>query len=194
MKVELPKTETLDARKALPDSLRILLQELPRNEWASHDHFNGLVSFWLDRHLMFRRLLTTLQSESQLAVDKAMEVDVFASRLHRYAGIFVEQLQVHHHMEDMKFFPKLSEFDSRLTSGFDILDADHHALDENLAQFVLKTNKVLQSDNPENAIETTKVLVDEITRLEKLLDRHLTDEEELVVPILLKYGTHQFDL
>ena len=29
---------------------------------------------------------------------------------------------------------------------------------------------------------------DELARLEELLDRHLIDEEELIVPVILRYG------
>ena len=46
-------------RKKLPDALRVLLEDYPRDGWELDPGFDGLVRFWLDRHLMFRRLMST---------------------------------------------------------------------------------------------------------------------------------------
>tara|TARA_B110000503_G_scaffold31596_1_gene51087 strand:- start:2423 stop:2554 length:132 start_codon:yes stop_codon:yes gene_type:complete len=36
--------------------------------------------------------------------------------------------------------------------------------------------------------ENTGKFEADLTQLEKLLDRHLNDEEELIVPVILKFG------
>ena len=53
---DLPDDLALGVRAGLPDALRVLLADYPREGWESHPHFTGLVRFWLDRHLMFRPL------------------------------------------------------------------------------------------------------------------------------------------
>ena len=81
----------------------------------------------------------------------------------------------------------------RISRGFDILDADHHALDEFLASFVSSANAVLQASGPRDALQDNAgAFQSELARLEKLLNRHLVDEEELVVPVLLRYGSRDF--
>ncbi|MGB0354336.1 MAG: hemerythrin domain-containing protein, partial [Paracoccaceae bacterium] len=57
-------------REGLPDALRILLQDYPRETWQAHPNFGGLVAFWLDRHLMFRRLDAMLTDAVQQALDR----------------------------------------------------------------------------------------------------------------------------
>jgi len=49
--------DDLRHRKGLPDALRVLLEQYPRALWESHQNFDGLTRFWLERHLMFRRAL-----------------------------------------------------------------------------------------------------------------------------------------
>jgi len=44
-------------------------------------------------------------------------------------GMFVNGPHEHHTIEDTHYFPKLQAKTPRWPGGFDILDADHHALD-----------------------------------------------------------------
>lgn len=53
-------TLDLDLRTGLPDALRVLLKEFPRDGWDDHPGIEGLVRFWLDRHMMFRRIIARL--------------------------------------------------------------------------------------------------------------------------------------
>ena len=55
----------LKSRDGLPDALRVLLAEFPRQGWERHPHFAGLVQFWLDRHGMFRQLTEALRSDAE---------------------------------------------------------------------------------------------------------------------------------
>jgi len=40
----------LAQRSRLPDALRVLLEQYPRDMWESHRNFDGLTRFWLERH------------------------------------------------------------------------------------------------------------------------------------------------
>ncbi len=180
---------SLDQRTGLPEALRVLMQEFPREGWERDPGFQGLVSFWLDRHLNFRRLLDKMRQETDLLLDRSAAPDRFAARLSRYGGMFVNELHGHHQIEDAHYFPLLAAKDARLVRGFDILDRDHHALDGLLASFVASANAAL------GVVEDRVKLQDragsfsgELARLGGLIDRHLVDEEELIVPVILKYG------
>ena len=179
---------SLERRTGLPDALRYLLEDYPRNSWESHQEFHGLVSFWLDRHLLFRDILNAMRTQTDLVLDRAIEFEKFAGQLSRYARLFVGQLHGHHHIEDTHFFPLLMERDSRLQQGFTMLDADHQELDNQLHQFIDATNLVFDPPSGTDRFVLAGQFSTVLDQLEKLLDRHLADEEDLVVPLILKYG------
>ncbi|MCO4847879.1 MAG: hemerythrin domain-containing protein [Yoonia sp.] len=180
---------TLTARTELPDALRVLLAEYPRISWEHDPEFNDLIRFWLDRHLMFRRVVSEMRTDAQQMLDAKLAPPKFTSRLSRFGGMFVQGLHEHHTIEDTYYFPKLAQHDQRIEAGFDILDKDHHEIDAQLNTFVENANAVLNArDNPTHMHENTGKFEADLTQLEKLLDRHLNDEEELIVPVILKFG------
>ncbi len=174
--------DDLSTREGLPDALRALVEAFPRDSWASHPHFAGLVAFWLDRHMMFRRLTETLRSDAEAAVDGTLETGSHKARLARLGGMLVNQLHGHHQIEDMHYFPVLQGLEPHVARGFDILDRDHHALDALLARFTTTANAVLQARGEAGAFHR------ELLSFEAQLLRHLEDEEDLVVPLILRHG------
>jgi len=177
-------------RDKLPDALRVLLAEYPRDGWESDPGFDGLIRFWLDRHLMFRRLMSEIRSGTEALLDRKVDAQRYAAMTSRYGGMFVNGLHEHHTIEDTYYFPKLSTKDQRIEKGFAILDKDHHDLDAFLADFVTRANEVLgAADNRAKLQTSAGRFQDELAKLERLLDRHLIDEEELIVPVILRYGS-----
>ncbi len=178
----------LETRKGFPDALRVLLEDYPREAWETHVNFSALIRFWLERHLMFRRLLEALESETARALDGNMEARLYAARLSRYGILFVGELHGHHTVEDTHYFPQLKPLEAKLETGFDILDRDHHAIDSHLEGFTNDASAVLRavSENGDWKADTGNFRTG-LHRLTRFLDRHLIDEEELVVPVLLKY-------
>ena len=186
----------LESRSGLPDALRVLLEDYPREAWEAHPNFAGLIEFWLSRHLMFRELLRRLEGASLTLRDTTgADPRRFASAVSHYGGTLVNQLHGHHQIEDQHYFPMLAAKDARIAAGFELLDADHHALDGHIAAFVEGANTALQAlggdDNPTD-IAATFLTTSE--RLKSLLDRHLTDEEELCVPVVLAYGADEMGM
>ncbi len=180
----------LNTRAGLPDALRVLLAEYPRDGWERDPGFDGLIRFWLDRHLMFRRLMTEMRSNTEALIDHKLDTGRYLSVVSRYGGMFVNGLHEHHTIEDTYYFPKLSQRDTRITKGFDILDSDHHAIDAYLNAFVEKANTVItKADNRTKLQDAAGAFQGHLTELEQLLNRHLLDEEELIVPVILKFGT-----
>lgn len=172
---------SLSTRAGLPDPLRVLVEEIPRDAWQAHPGFGGLIEFWLERHLLFRRLLTTMEADVQALMDRRIGFDSYAPRLSRFAGLLVNELHGHHRIEDQHYFPQIARFDPRIETGFDLLEADHQQMDGLLHDMAGAANAVLQGGTP-------GVFSDHLAGFEQLLIRHLIDEEELVVPVILKSG------
>jgi len=187
------KTLALDTRSGLPDALRALVENIPRDSWQSHPNFDQLVSFWLERHMMFRKLMTMMQGDARDLIDKRLDQRDYANRLGRFGGMFVNELHGHHQIEDHHYFPVLARAEPEFARGFEILDTDHHAIDATLNRFVEHANAVLQSGGDATLFhDRTGRLSEEMTAMARLLDRHLEDEEELVAPVLLKHGPALF--
>ncbi len=181
------KSIALDERDRLPDALRVLLAEYPRDIWQSHRNFDGLTRFWLERHLMFRQALARLRDEAEAALDGRVDPDRYRQNTARLAGFFLNQLHGHHMIEDHQYFPQLSALESRLGRGFEILDADHHQLDGHIHGLADRTNAMLQAP-AQGFNDAAGALHIALEGFEPFLDRHLLDEEDLVVPVILKHG------
>lgn len=179
----------LETRTGLPDALRVLLDEYPRDLWQSHSNFDGLTRFWLQRHLLFRQVLGELQAETRTFLDRNADAQAYAGRTAQLAGFLVNQLHGHHQIEDQHYFPQLAAAEARLEHGFEILDADHHALDAHLHGLTEDTNALLRTIHArQNATDVAAALEARLSGFGRFLDRHLTDEEELVVPVILHHG------
>lgn len=179
----------LENRAGLPEPLRVLLAEYPRTGWAADPRFSGTVQFWLERHTMFRKLLKLMTEESEALLDRRADPRTFGARLARHGGLFVNELHGHHQVEDLHYFPVLARQDGRIARGFEILDHDHHAIDGHLAAFVEAANGVIGRLDDRAALQDrTGAFHADLRRLTGFLERHLTDEEDLVVPVILKYG------
>lgn len=181
----------INKRQGLPSEMQLLSRLYPRHTWRGHGNFSDLTAFWLDRHLMFRDLVGRLQALSRTALDTG---GLKSRELARFSGFFLEQLQHHHQVEDQHYFPQLVKLDARLAHGFDLLEADHASLDGLLHRLATATNAVLQARSADHADVkgADQALVGAMLSLQDeaadFLDRHLADEEDLVVPLILEYA------
>ena len=171
----------LDQRTGLPDALRVLLSDYPRDAWEAHPNFNGLVQFWMQRHMMFRQLIKILSEDARSFADGDVAFEGYAPRLRHYAGTLLNELHGHHQIEDQHYFPQLVGLDARVSRGFELLETDHEAMDGLLHSMAEGANSVLQGGD-------IGPFVDRIDLFASLLERHLTDEEEIVVPVILHSG------
>ena len=162
----------------------MLAEKYPREIWETHPEFNALTRFWLDRHLMFRRLQGMLIDETEGFLDRRADPRRYASSLSRLAGAFLNELHGHHGIEDAHYFPLLAARDARLAAGFELLDSDHQVLDAGLHGLADRTDAVLRQTQSVSA----EALRLDLLRFQALLDRHLIDEEVLVVPMILEYA------
>lgn len=178
----------LETRDGLPEALRVLLAEHPREAWERDPNFHGLVSFWLERHLMFRRLLAILRGDGEALSERHLDAPVYAGRLARIGQIFLGELDGHHRIEDAHYFPVLARAEPRVERGFALLEADHEALEGHLAGFAEAANRLLREIAEGGGPDGAGPFLDRLEGLGRLLDRHLTDEEDLVVPVILRHG------
>lgn len=182
----------LAARTGLPEDLKLLLGAYPRRLWEEHPNFGPMTRFYLDRHAMFREALEVMGRQTQEALDRRLDPQAYARNFVRVANFFLGELTAHHQIEDHHFFPALARMEPRLARGFDMLETDHVAIHAALERFQEDANAMLRA-LAEAGKETTgrKILGGmeaELGDLGALLDRHLTDEEDLVAPIILDKG------
>lgn len=168
-------------RTGLPEALRVLAEAYPRADWQAHPNFGEMIRFWMERHAMFRQLADVMRQDVRALIDGRTDFATYAPRLSQFGGTLLNQLHGHHQIEDMHYFPQLILLDDRLEKGFDLLEADHAAMDGLLHDMANGANAVLQGGEAGPFLER----LDGFTTL---LERHLTDEEEIVVPVVLKTG------
>ncbi|MDF0603955.1 hemerythrin domain-containing protein, partial [Psychromarinibacter sp. C21-152] len=114
--------------------------------------------------------------------------ETYAPRLSRYGGFFLNQLHGHHQIEDMHYFPQLVGLEPRIDRGFEMLEKDHESIDPMLQDFASSANAVLQPADDTAARDAARTFLERLDGFGALLERHLTDEEDIVVPVILKSG------
>ena len=184
--------ETLDLarRSGWPEDMRVLLARYPREQWDGHANLGEWAPFWLSRHAMFRELSGMIEDiAGRFRAGELTPAEfprVFVPRLQ----FLLEQLDVHHQIEDYHHFPRLRAADARLARGFDVLENDHHAIHADMAATAEAANamlRALQSD-----ADTLRRRGDDYAAASGALlaglVRHLDDEEDLIVPLVLDRG------
>jgi hemerythrin-like domain-containing protein len=146
--------------------------------------------FWLERHQQFRRLDRLLRTGAEAALEGSVDPAELKPWLARHLQIFLWQLEDHHRVEDLHYFPAFRRVEPRLAPGFELLEGDHRALHLALGGIVEVANRVLRQDGVDRAhfaAELARFHEGEV-ELGRTLVRHLDDEEDLVVPLLLERG------
>lgn len=182
----------LERRTGLPADLLRLLETYPRESWAGHDNISGLASMWLQRHDMFRELGGALTEAISDYREGRKDARAFAGFFAPRLEFFLGQLNGHHQVEDMHYFPVFARAESRLKRGFDILDRDHHLIHEALEMNAEAANAFLRSlgEDEDRQRFAADAYAGQNERLVAMLARHLHDEEDLVVPLILDRGEY----
>ncbi len=149
-----------------------------------------MARFWLSRHDMFRELAGMIQEiETQFragALPAEQFPRVFVPRLQ----FMLSQLDLHHQIEDFHHFPLFRAADERLARGFDVLEGDHHAIHTDMEKTADTANALLRAlgGDGDTLRRHGDDYADASGALIKGLLRHLDDEEDLVVPLILDRG------
>lgn len=179
-------SDNLSSRAGLPAALRYLIEAYPRDIWTSHAHFDAHTRFWMTRHLEFRRALAMMQEMARAGIDRRADPRRAASQLGRIGRYLTQSLHLHHHIEDTEFFPMFADAEPGLARGFDLLDADHVALGAHIA--AMEADAAALAGAAGDGAAMLGPMLARLDGFEAFLDRHLIDEEDLMVPIVLKHG------
>lgn len=173
----------------MPEEMRFLLDRYPRDTWAAHPGFKEKTRHWLGAHLMFRRVAERVRLDTEEVLNKDIGMDAYAGRLSYYGGNLVGNLHGHHGWEDRVYFPELSKADPRFDAGLELLEQDHSDLDAVLDDFVRQANRVIKLAELDEAqaYDEAHLVHETAQRIEAFLARHLNDEEDLAVPIILHH-------
>ncbi len=77
-------------------------------------------------------------------------------------------------------------------AAFDLLEADHRLIHDRLATTVASARTLLAAD-PAAWSAAREGHAADLAELARLLDRHLANEEEIVIPALLAHGERALD-
>jgi iron-sulfur cluster repair protein YtfE (RIC family) len=186
----LSSDQTAGRPTALSDELRVLVRLHPRESWAGNAKLGGIARFWLERHEMFRRLDEIIRSGTETALSERTDAADLKPWLLQQLRWQLGGLEEHHQVEDLHYFPVFRRAEPRLIRGFDLLERDHEALHAAIEGIVERANPVLLAENSDKFRADLARFRDAYTDLGRELLRHLDDEEDLVIPLLLERGEH----
>jgi hypothetical protein len=187
-----------DAEQPFPwaRALRARLERHPRTAWRNDA--TPAARFWLEIHDGFRRdsdrLMALLDEHrgrraatEQFARDAATELAVVSGP--RLKSLVV-RLRGHHEIEDFEYFPAFRALEPVLAQGFDALERDHARLQRHVDDALTALSVLLAA--AENGAAAAPWAIDRYAsgtgELCGALARHLDDEEELIIPLLLERG------
>lgn len=188
---EVPKTApsvlALDIRAGWPADLRLLIDRYPRECWTGHANLGAMAQFWLQRHDMFREIATALEQATEAFRNGSASAQDFRAWFPPRLQFFLQQLNAHHQVEDLHYFPVFQAAEARLAHGFTVLEADHGAIHHSIERTVETANAFLRT-----AVNDTDLLrgsgdayMAASGTLLRQLRQHLGDEEDLIVPLIL---------
>jgi iron-sulfur cluster repair protein YtfE (RIC family) len=183
------KSLDLASRSGWPEELRVLIARFPREQWEGHANLGEMARFWLARHAMFRELSGNIEQVTADFLKGDLPAADFPRQLVPRLQFMLSQLNAHHQIEDMHYFPIFRAADERLARGFDVLEGDHHAIHENMASTAETANALLRAlADKLDARQQSEAYAQASGTLIKGLVRHLDDEEDLIVPLILDRG------
>ena len=179
-----PKTD-LRLRPGLPAELRATLLRPERAQWEGHA-LGGMADFWLGVHASLRHESAALRDVLRGLLEREADDATGLPALARARGIGLQLLghtEMHHSIEDEHYFPQFIRAFPQLERAVGLLDSDHHVIEASLAAMAAGVERLGQ---PGPAHDTIGRLLDVTSGFEAILKRHLHDEEDIVVPVLLR--------
>jgi iron-sulfur cluster repair protein YtfE (RIC family) len=186
----IPAALALDRRSGWPADLRMLADRYPRETWDSHANLGAMAQFWLERHGMFRDIAAALSDAAMAFREGTASAADFRAWFPPRLQFFLQQLNAHHQIEDLHYFPLFQAADAKLAQGFDVLEADHGTIHQSIDATVTSANAFLRAavNDPDALRATGDAYAATSGRLIRQLNSHLGDEEDLIVPLILDRG------
>lgn len=181
-------TLDLEQRDGWPADLRILLERYPRASWR--DQRSPGAIFWLSIHDRFRHEATELSALADEYRARQIAITDLAVRVAPRLRGMIAHLHGHHEIEDFHYFPSFRETEKRLAPGFDALGRDHEQLQEDIGAALAAADALMMAAHSGERPSAAHSAAAEryLTASERLfarLLRHLHDEEDLIIPLLI---------
>ena len=171
-----------------------MLREHPRETWRGTR--SAMARFWIDKHNYIRRQSEALQNANRDYRAGKSEALQFGSWLAPRLQGFLAELHGHHQIEDFHYFPAFRSAEPRLAPGFDVLNADHELVHESIVGIIESINAFIGTIQEENAanVDAQRRAADHYIEASRLLHqrlmRHLEDEEDLIIPLMIRNDGH----
>ncbi|MCL9783072.1 hemerythrin domain-containing protein [Vibrio sp. S4M6] len=177
--------ENLDVltRKQLPASIERQLIQIPRDTWSQHPNYFGKAKFFIDYHNSLKQMSAALVNNLEVMLDSPKPDFTLQEVIHQGQG-FIQTAHHHHYMEDHFYFPHFRRVERELGKGIDLLDGDHKSLSNALNDVQERISFPNGQVDPNFSLG---YLHERAVKLDNILKRHLDDEEEIIIPIFLKY-------
>jgi len=175
----------LNHRTGWPADLRLFLDRYPREVWPGHSNLGQTARFWLQRHDMFRELGGALQSATGHFREGLLRPAEFPAWFVPRLQFFLTQLNEHHHVEDYSYFPLFREAEPRLVRGFEVLESDHEVIHTAIGKVADAANDLLRHMRDDSLQRSADRYAQVSDQLLAGLLRHLDDEEDLIIPLIL---------
>jgi hemerythrin-like domain-containing protein len=176
----------LDTRSGWPADLRLLIDRYPREVWTGHANLGAMAQFWLQRHAMFREIAAALEQATAAFRDGTASAQDLRAWFPSRLQFFLQQLNAHHQIEDLHYFPVFQAAEVRLAHGFDVLETDHKVIHEQIDATVEAANVFLRTAVNDDAMRGAgERYAAQNGALLRLLAQHLADEEDLIIPLIL---------
>lgn len=184
------KGDLLFRRDGLPEDLRFLIRQYPRDVWRHPGALSSMARFWLQRHNFFRELGAQLSSSIDALREEEFDPGRFAEWFAPRLNYLLSDLEAHHNIEDVHYFPMFRAAEPRLRRGFEILDSDHHLIHDLLEENAAAGRQFLEGlGKGGDALRFgSEAYGQQADRLVTGLMRHLEDEEDLIIPMMLDRG------
>ena len=158
-----------------------LFNKLPPDQWFGADYAYK-TSGWLKVHTNIRKRQRILTQISEGYQSGEYDWAKYRSQMLKRINMHILKLHQHHGVEDEGFFPEFIRMYPQLQEGFEILRRDHERLDALLDELQAQNDQLARTEVEDKvlAVQLHQTLVD----VTDLLQQHLTDEEDLVIPIL----------
>jgi hypothetical protein len=177
-----------DSKTSWPGELLFLLERHPRATWPTAR--STTAAFWLDVHDRLRRDCAGLRDAGDDYLHaRHTPVQLTAIATPRLRGL-IAAMQGHHQIEDHEYFPAFRRTEPRLARGFDLLEAEHGALLRDVETALAALAELRAATQLPDAELAARRYVAAADALCERLMRHLGDEEDLVVPLLLARGDY----
>lgn len=174
-------------RDGLPKAISPTLLEEAEQDWRAHPRFAGKARFFMNIH---RQLLDGADwlshaSEDLLdAPDSELPDQIQARDIHQRTAHLLHFAHGHHEIEDHGYFPQFLQLYPNLEHAMNLLDGDHQVLDEALNGVEAGLAELRNTATRDDVAELHR----HSAALKKIMHRHITDEEEVIIPIFLRHG------